>query len=189
MKKKIVIALLATVTGSTYSFAQEEKAMSPKPKKFSMGVQAMIVNNPMDNYHLQQYGGGVYMRRFLGKQLALSAQANLIYGERRGVDIAEVQRKSFDVPVLLEYHLLPDSKIRPYFAAGTGITGQHSSVTYRDGQPNTYNYTQSAFLQVAYGMSFNVGPKMSINTSMFYRYNLDSRQSSMGLSIGLMRRR
>ncbi|HTN44780.1 MAG TPA: outer membrane beta-barrel protein [Flavipsychrobacter sp.] len=190
MKKKIVIALLATAACSiTHSFAQEEPVTSPKPKKFSIGVQAMIINNPVGNYHLQQYGGGVYMRHFLGKHLALSAQANLTYGARMGVDLADVQRKSFDVPVLLEYHLLPGSKVRPYFAAGAGITGQHNSVMFRDGQPNTYTYTQSPFLQAAYGMTFNIGQKMSLHTSMFYRYNLDSRQSSMGLSIGLMRKR
>ena len=188
MKKQILI-IIALCTGITVFGQESEELVKEKTKRFSIGIQAVLLNSSYGGNNLQEYGGGIYMRYFLGKRLAINMQANTTIGTRNGFGIADYKRRSFEVPVMLEYHLYPGSNVRTYFGLGGGVTSQHTAIKFQDGKSTYHHYSQTPFLQMSYGMGFQMGKKMSLNTSLFYRYNISSKQSQIGISLGLQRRR
>ena len=183
-KPAIIISILLILFGTASSAQENNEVPVKKPKRFSMGVQAMMIHTSGKDLNIADLGIGFTMRYFMTERLAVSAQLNSTRSLKYYTPGATLNRNGFEVPVQLEYHLLPGSKVRPFFAAGAGLSSQHTAMKYNDGRPTSYTYNQSAFLQLGYGVSFNVGKKMLLSTLLSYRYNVSTHQHGMALSLG-----
>ena len=94
MKKQILI-IIALCTGITVFGQESEELVKEKTKRFSIGIQAVLLNSSYGGNNLQEYGGGIYMRYFLGKRLAINMQANTTIGTHNGFGIADYKRRVF----------------------------------------------------------------------------------------------
>jgi outer membrane protein W len=183
MKKQLITTSLLTLTCLT---TKAQETTNVKPKRFSTGIQTLIMNSPntLSGADLHEFGVGFYGRYFLNKRIALKGSINYTFSENTFGFYEGLKRQGWDAPLFLEYHLSPGKKIRPFFGVGVGFSNLQEQYTFDNNTPYLNNSLEP-YLQLAQGVTFDIGKKLQITQSLFYRYKPDAGQSVIGLSIGI----
>jgi|GEM_PF-3850096 len=182
MKKLLTTLLFSAIC--QISIAQEITLQ--KPKRFSTGIETLIMTSPnvISGTDLHEFGIGLYGRYFLSKHIAIKGNVNFTFSENTFGYRTGLKQHGWDLPLMMEYHLSPGKKIRPFFGIGFGFTNQQTQVTYDNNAPYQSHFMEN-YIQISQGVTFDIGKKLQITQSLFYRYQPDAGRSAIGLSIGL----
>jgi outer membrane protein W len=204
---------------TTTAFAQEQGEVIPKRKeikapKLEVGATIGLMRSmqerqfasPIDESYGNLRGNttGLFARYYFGKHFAIEAGLSAgvtVYKDLYGtLDMGGeyyngwLNTRSYSVPVQFQYHLLgSDSKIRPYFGIGGGIT--HRQYDYRGELKNGAGFLlqsfandrsiSTAFTQFTQGLTWQLNKKWQLNQSLNLQHELVNDRTNLDFRIGI----
>lgn len=209
MKQYLLICILAVMSLNSSAQSNGRKASnSSKPLSLVAGVMADVHYNTdlssgyWERLNFISMGGSGFVRKYLGRHWALELDIYKDVSEKtfgtgigsyRGYSPYSFQTRTWDIPLLAQYHFGDrNAKLRPFISLGGGYaiydsyTGSVDTTTGR--WPNNNRYverTKTLSIQVAEGITYRVNDKWQINQYVYYKMIGYTNCRMFGMRFGL----
>jgi outer membrane protein W len=188
--------LFAVLCAPATLFAQKlsKETTATKAPKLVIGANVGLVQSHDNYYGISKTTptAALFARYYMGNHLALESGVKFsTYGQRtiQSVSFQDHRRvtvNTVSVPLHLQYHILSsESKVRPYFGLGAGMTRKFHNTIILENWQEGHEFSEAyndPFFQFTQGLTWQLTKDLQLNQSVYYQ---NDRVGNFGFDIGL----